>query len=127
MEATYVQWATLAGMGGLAIYSLKGYIKERTKSRRASDLPVTMGEMNTRFEKENEKTGGIVKLEISHVRELVEKDLAHGKERFDRIDSQIGDMGREMKAHGLALSAIGTDIKEFAKAAATRNGGSGDV
>lgn len=64
----------LGGFAAIAAFTtaiVKSYIGERTKARRPTDQPVTLGEMRDHCEVEHTKIGEEVRREIVHVRELV--------------------------------------------------------
>ncbi len=83
--------------GGMMLWSVKGYITEKTRTRRATDQPVTMGEMESHCEKEHLKITEDVTKEITHVKQLVQVDLDHGKKRFDQLDTAVQGIHTEVR------------------------------
>lgn len=82
---------------GLLVWAVRGYVLERTKQRRAGDQLVTVDELKERCSKKAEEIREQAMNELSHVQEMIKKDLESGKARFDTQSEQIGELAREVR------------------------------
>ena len=93
---------------GLAVWALRSLIVERTKKVRAGEQYLTADEIKNQCIEQHTKLQDSFKVENKHLKELIEKDLAHGKERFDKIDKKIEEMPTRiiqlLRANGFAGS-----------------------
>jgi len=93
---------------GLATWALRSLIMERTKKRRAGEQFLTGDEIKIHCIERHAALQDNFTAENKHLKELIEKDLAHGKERFDKIDKKIEEMPTRiiqlLRANGFAGS-----------------------
>jgi len=75
-----LNWIFRLGVVGIAIWAIKGYINEKAKR------VITLSELDVRCTKCREQIAKERDTEMSHVKELIEKDLEHGRKRFDDIE-----------------------------------------
>jgi len=91
---------------GLAVWALRSLIVERTKKVRAGEQYLTADEIKNQCIEQHANLQDSFKAENKHLKELIEKDLAHGKERFDKIDKKIEEMPTRiiqlLRANGFA-------------------------
>ena len=91
---------------GLAVWALRSLIVERTKKVRAGEQYLTADEIKNQCIEQHTNLQDSFKVENKHLKELIEKDLAHGKERFDKIDKKIEEMPTRiiqlLRANGFA-------------------------
>lgn len=115
-----IQWVTWSVLGGLLINYFKAWYDERTKIRKPSEQVITLGELelycerkheivDKNTEKDRERMKETFHLEVYHLQELVQKDLDHGKERFDTLDKKMEDLGN-------AVIVISGNVKTIAGA-----------
>jgi len=99
----------------LLVWTLKGYIMEKTLKRRATDQAVTLGELQAFCKEKHGQFKEESSVEIGHVAQLIEKELEHGRARFISIETKIQSVETKMDGHHTALTEINLVLKGIHK------------
>jgi len=119
-----IDWVFKAIIGvlflGVTIWAIRGWIEAKTETHKPSDQAVTLDELNKHCIREQVKMEKELKTEIGHVRELIEKDLEHGRKKFDLLFGGIKEIREDFNSSikvtkedfTMALSKMGDKITE---------------
>ena len=100
-----VTWLVFGGLVGLCIWSLKGFISTKTARIKASDQYMTQGEIEDRCLTQHQGIEKDRKMEMNHLKELIETKFDHGAVQF----TQIGE--RQDKTDGTVTKMSETLIR----------------
>jgi hypothetical protein len=92
----------------MLVWALKGYIVERTKKVKAKDQYLTQEEIENHCQKEHKVLKSCFVRKIDHLGELIKKDLEHGNEKFDKIQTDID-------THKTLLADVGSTLRLLLK------------
>ncbi len=85
-------------VSGLALWAVRGLIMERTKKRRATDQFLTVGELHLHCKEQHMLLKQESQKDLVHVRELIEKDLEHGRGEFVEIKKELERFSEKLDA-----------------------------
>ena len=83
---------------GLAVWAIRSLIMERTKKRRATDQFLTVGELHLHCKEQHMLLKQESQKDLVHVRELIEKDLEHGRGEFVEIKKELERFSEKLDA-----------------------------
>ena len=99
--STTIDWVFKAIIGvfflGVTVWAVRGWISAKTEEHKASEQPITLGELDEHCLREHGKMERGLQAEIAHVKELIEKDLEHGGKKFDLIFGEIKEIRKEFQ------------------------------
>lgn len=83
-------------LGGVLFWSLRSLFLEKTMKRRASDQYVSLGELDLYYRRKNDTDKIIRELEITHLKELLGKDLISNTSRLEKLEATVSDQSKTL-------------------------------
>ncbi len=108
-----LDWGLRLLVIGMGVWALKAYLSERTKRIKASDQFLTQCEITKLCEKYKESILNETENDMSHVRELIEKDLDRGEERFAKLDNRLEKLEEKYQITSDTLITISISLKQL--------------
>ena len=109
----YVDWFfKYVIVGGLAIWLLRAYLVERTKKRKAGFQYLTVDEITKQCTKEHKTLKEGLTVEVTHVHELIEKDLEAGSKQFETHGAEIKGLAEEVRQVSNNMLSLTTALEK---------------
>ena len=83
-------------LGGVLFWSLRTLFLEKTMKRRASDQYVSLGELDLYCRRKHDTDKAIRELEITHLKELLGKDLTSNTNRLEKLEAVVSDQSKTL-------------------------------